>query len=298
MYYVEFKRTKFLIVSIILLFFISAFSFSVNAEEELVLLPDEEQTVSDYSDEERVDVFAPKVKKRSNIVRRTIKTKKDPALQDNAFVSGNNNPTFNGFVTTILLVIFALFSFLVLTKFFLSREQFNKPGSLLDELAQKFTGGLSSSNGLKLIQTLILTPGQSLYLIEIDGRRILVGGTQQGGVQFVSDLSHGSLNTDKLDFKQIEDYKISANNSKDIACINGVSSGARENKLLKQVEANANPFNSQETSLDEHLPDEIKQNVINNNSISRQTFKRRTNFRKSLLSESGNGVEELLRNRQ
>ncbi len=298
MYYVEFKRTKLLIVSVILLFSISAFSFSVNAEEELVLLPDEEQTVSDYSDEERVDVFSPKVKKRSNIVRRTIRTRRNPAIQDKVFISGNNSPTFNGLLTTVLLVIFALFSFLVLTKLFLSRDQFNKPGSLLDELAQKFTGGFSNSNGLKLIQTLILTPGQSLYLIEIDGRRILVGGTQQGGVQFVSDLSQGPLNAAKLDFKQIEDYKISTNNSKDIASMNGVHIGARENRLFKQVEANANPFNSEEANLEENLPDEIKQNVVNNNSISRQTFKRRTNFRKSLLSEHVNGAEELLRNRQ
>ena len=172
----------------------------------------------------------------------------------------------------------------------MSRDQFGKPGSLLDELAQKFTGGFSgSSQGLKLKQTLILTLGQNLYLIEIDDKRLLVGGTQHGGVQFLTDLTNDALKNEKLNFKQIEDYKIPAKAITEAAFANG----------LNKMSANPtidNPFMEEQNALEnKNLPDEIKQKVIINGLHNRQTFKRRTNFRKSLFNENMNNAEELLR---
>ena len=282
MYYVELKKIRFLSLIIISFFAFSFLSFSVKAEDELVLLPDEEQTVSnDFSEDDTQDRI---------IVKRKSRVKREPFLRDNVFMPSNDSATFNALLMRVSLIIFALIGFLVLIKMFMSRDQFGKPGGLLDELAQKFTGGFSgSSQGLKLKQTLILTPGQNLYLIEIDGKRILVGGTQQGGVQFLTDLTKGTLKNEKLDFKQIEEAP------KALAGMVFSSEFNRtDNKPVSIV--TENPFMGEPDALvNKDLPDEIKQKVIVNGLHNRQTFKRRTNFRKSLFNENMNTAEELLR---
>ena len=123
-------------------------------------------------------------------------------------------------------------------------------------------------------------PGQNLYLIEIDGKRLLVGGTQQGGVQFVADLTQSMSKNEKLDFKQAEEYKISSKGTIDMALANGMNNNNKET-----------PFVAQDILENKSMPDEIKQNGLH----GRQTFKRRTNFRKSLFNENMNNGEELLR---
>ena len=270
MYYVELKKIRFLSLIIILFITFSFLSLNVRAEEELVLLPDEQQTVDSDFDED--DAF-----ENNTIVRRKSRVKREAFLHDKAFIPANDSATFNGLVMRVSLIIFALVGFLIFIKLFMSRDQFGKPGSLLDELAQKFTGGFSgSSQGLKLKQTLILTPGQNLYLIEIDDKRLLVGGTQNGGVQFLTDLTNGTLNNDKLDFKHIEDYKIPAKAITEAVFANG----------LNNISVNHNPFMEEQNVLEnKNLPDEIKQKVVINGLHNRQTFKRRTNFRKSLFNE-------------
>ena len=281
MYYVEFKRIKLLGFIIILFFTFSFLSFSVGAEDELVLLPDDEQTVNnDFSEDDGAQT--------STIVKRKIRSKRMPSLNDRVFIPSNDNATFNGLVMRVSLIIFALLGFLVLVKMFMSREQFGKPGSLLDELAQKFTGGFSNTQGLKLKQTLILTPGQNLYLVEIDGKRLLVGGTQQGGVQFLTDLTKNMAKNENLDFKQIEEAPKALSG---IALSNGLN--RNNNKSMTVIE---NPFMEGQDSLaNKNLPDEIKQKVVVDGIVGRQTFKRRTNFRKSLFNENVNHAEELLR---
>jgi hypoxanthine-guanine phosphoribosyltransferase len=123
-------------------------------------------------------------------------------------------------------------------------------------------------------------PGQNLYLIEIDGKRLLVGGTQQGGVQFVADLTQSMSKNEKLDFRQAEEYKIPSKSTIDMALANGMNSNNKET-----------PFIAQDILENKNMPDEIKQNGLH----GRQTFKRRTNFRKSLFSENMNNAEDLLR---
>ena len=279
MYYVELKKIRFLSLIIISFFAFSFLSFSVKAEDELVLLPDEEQAVSnDFSEDDTQDRI---------IVKRKSRVKREPFLRDNVFMPSNESATFNALLMRVSLIIFALIGFLVLIKMFMSRDQFGKPGGLLDELAQKFTGGFSaSSQGLKLKQTLILTPGQNLYLIEIDGKRILVGGTQQGGVQFLTDLTNGTLKNEKLDFKQIEEAPKAL-----AGMVFSNEFNRTDNKPVSIV--TENPF--MDASMNKDLPDEIKQKVVINGLHNRQTFKRRTNFRKSLFNENMNTAEELLR---
>lgn len=280
MYYVELKKVRFLGLIVILFFAFSFLILNVRGEDELVLLPDDEQSVnSDFSEDD--DVFNYKASKRNTIVKRKATSKRESFLHDSVFIPHNEGLTFNALVMRVSFIIFTLFVFLVLIKMFLSRDQFSKPGSLLDNLAQKFTGSFANTQGLKLKQTLILTPGQNLYLIEIDGKRLLVGGTQQGGVQFLCDLTQGTLKNEKLDFKQIEEP---------VALTNGMNKQAKYD-----LQPNETPFMIQDIISNKDLPDEIKQKIVVNGSQNRQTFKRRTNFRKSLFNENMNQAEELLR---
>jgi len=47
----------------------------------------------------------------------------------------------------------------------------------------------SNECNLKLIQSLVLCPGQNLYVVEAYNRKILLGGTVQGGIHFLTDLT-------------------------------------------------------------------------------------------------------------
>ena len=279
MYYVEFKKIKSLGLIIVLFFTFSLLIISVKAEDELVLLPDDEQTVgNDFSDDSSYS---------TTIVKRKSKFKKEPFLRDKVFMPTNGSLTFNRLLTRVSLIIFALLGFLILIKLFMSRDQFGKPGSLLDEIAQKFTGNFSSSQGMKLKQTLILTPGQNIYLIEIDGKRLLIGATQQGGVQFLADMTQSTLKNEKLDFKQIEEQPM--------AMPEIMMSSDLKGRPARYMNGNGaeNPFTVKEALTAKELPNEIKQTLVNQNG----KFKRRTNFRQSLFNENMNGAEDLIRSR-
>src|SRR3989338_7242671 len=47
----------------------------------------------------------------------------------------------------------------------------------------------SNECNLKLIQSLVLCPGQNLYVVEVFNKKILLGGTVQGGIHFLTDLT-------------------------------------------------------------------------------------------------------------
>ncbi len=278
MYYVELKKFKFALLVVILFFTFSFFSLNVFAEEELVLLPDEQTVESNYDDSSYGD-------RKSHIVKRKLKNQ--AGLQDRVFIPSNRNVSINGLLGSVSLVVFALLIFLGIAKLVFSRDQFGKPGGLFDEIAQKFTGGLSGSQGMKLKQTLILTPGQNIYLVEIDGRRLLVGGTQQGGVQFLADLTMSSLGNEKFDIRQIDEIPKSV--------YEGISgnhvNSDKQNKYTTLNYAGDTPFVGQDIIATKNMPDEIKQPIVSQNG----KFKRRTNFRQSLFNDSMNGKEELLR---
>jgi flagellar biogenesis protein FliO len=51
-----------------------------------------------------------------------------------------------------------------------------------------------NTKGLTMKQSLNLTPSQSVYVVEVDGKKLLMGCTQQGGVQLLADLSNQPMN--------------------------------------------------------------------------------------------------------
>ena len=212
--------------------------------------------------------------------RKPVKLNRNPLiLRDSAFIA-NKDETFSGLVKRVGIIICVLLVILAMAKFLLSKNKFGQPGSLLDELAQKVTGSFSGFSGLqtlKLKQTLMLTPGQNIYLVEIEGKKLLLGGTQQGGVQFLADLT-GAEGKNLL-------IKHSVMNEEELRNqTNYVSNG----QPLKQFDFSKNasdiPFSTQPQLAVKEPEQEIFEEITNQQSVTafKQPFKKRANFRQSL----------------
>lgn len=213
---------------------------------------------------------------------------KDPLLLDDSVFASGNGVTLKGLITKVSLIVVALLIGLGLVKFFLARNKFDKPGSLLDEFTQKITGGFSSfSNvqGLKLKQTLILAPGQNVYLVEVEGKKLLLGATHNGGVQFLADLSPSNVG---IGLKPAP-----TSNASEASLVQIPKSHNDVNNQFKHVDILArqeieNPFLSIESVKTKETFETngnnvsgMKQEIQKENKIN-HSLKRRTNFRQSL----------------
>ena len=114
--------------------------------------------------------------------------------------SSREDIALNDLIFRIFLLAFISVGFLILIKVFLLKkrpeEEYNFSG--MDFLNNPFDsasnpgsqmGNLLNAQGLTLKQSLNLTASQSVNLVEIDGKKLLIGCTQQGGVQLLADLS-------------------------------------------------------------------------------------------------------------
>ena len=270
MYYVELKRIRFifLVVTILLL----TFTFSgVKAENELVFLDEDEEVSGEYYYEDEYDSSAQRPygrKSRTRIVeRRPNNQYRDLALSDEVFVQQDRNATFVSLLTKVTFIIALLIIALFLVKVFFSRERFGKPGSFFNDVAQKFASNFSNPQGLKLKQTLMLTPGQNLYVIEIEDKKLLIGGTQQGGVQFLADLTD-SIETNELGVKELEASLLEM----------------QDLNLQTKSPKGDNPFAQPNISANINEQTETRPKVMSGSQPNGKAFKRRTNFRQTLFN--------------
>lgn len=116
----------------------------------------------------------------------------------------------------------------------------------------------------------------------MEGRKILLGGTHQGGVQFLTDLTNlanpTNLNGNAHAFKQMPD-----NNQEQfknpIPSEQVIFSGLLNGKTSEKQEKNRDLIVN-----DQENPYFVKQEVRNDlPAIPKQPFKRRVSFRESLL---------------
>ena len=213
----------------------------------------------------------------------------DPLLLDDSVFASGNGVTLKGLITKISLIVMALLIGLGLVKLFLSRNRFDKPGSLLDEFTQKITGSFSSfSNvqGLKLKQTLILAPGQNVYLVEIEGKKLLLGATHNGGVQFLADLTQ---NPSGISFKPASMPALEPVSAQVPKNHNDLNNQFKHIDMFARPEIE-NPFLSIEPiktkesfsfETNSNNGSSVKQEIQKENKIN-HSLKRRTNFRQSL----------------
>ena len=277
------KVNLLLIVFLLALHSFNIFSLKVFAQENY----DNQSELENYYDTEQPDSYENLEATNRSKQRKSKPTKNSLMLSDSAFVA-DKNTTFNGLVKQVVFIVLFSLVAMAIVKFFLAKNKFHQPGSLLDDLAQKVTGafsGISNVQTLKLKQTLMLTPGQNIYLVEIDSKKLLLGGTQQGGVQFLADLTEKA---DSLIKPSIENQHYTKNLiQNDFHTMAGGDFG----KPIKHVELtkniNDNPFankvQEQDLPFDEPINNQSQQLIedIHKPQIQKQPLKR-TNFRRSL----------------
>ena len=259
MYFILLKRSKifYLFLALVILFgFLSIF---VKAEEDSLLLPPKSLEVSNTVDDEE-NYYDSNESTEYNLEKPYTKTKKLKNVDDSLFVAPEGT-TLRDLFMRISFIVLMLFGVLLIIKVYLSRRQFGSPGNFLDSLTHKFASSFLPHSTLKLIQTMMLTPGQNLYMVEVEGKKLLLGGTQQGGIQFLADLNSSNI-TSNLDFKQIEEYQ---NTMKHIP-----SEIIQEPKVAMTDNSASNSLESPFTMIKP--------------PHSTQMIKRRMNFKKSLLS--------------
>ena len=222
--------------------------------------------------------------------------------EDRAF-STKKNITLGGLILRVSGIVLLLLGALFFVKVYLTRNNLLPQGNFLEELTQKLTNNFSTftPSMVKLKQSLILTPGQNIYLVEVEGKKLLLGGTHQGGVQFLADLSDKSIAGGNIDFKQIEEYQnnFGQNHSNVTYEIK-----PDVNKQFKHIDLFSGPLpeNPYLTALTQNQPEPVNvfKPVSVEQSVQKQElkplklpFRRRSNFRKTLLSEAVNSQNEV-----
>lgn len=259
MFFIQYKKPTLFYLFVVLIISFGFINSFVNAEEDYLLLPEESLEVvnnSEAFDSESYRSSDDYEESRTTPKRKSSKKTNPLLISDSAFTSGRP-VTFQELMTRVALIVLFLFGILIFVKMVMSKNRFDRPGNLFDNLAQKFNStfsGFSNHQELKLVQTLMLTPGQNIYMVEVEGKKLLIGGTQQGGIQFLADLTKSDANGNGIiDFRQIEDLQIQTQN---------------------QNPEKHMPFNS------------VNEPAEPVKDLSKQAFKRRVNFRQSLLSKS------------
>ncbi len=229
------------------------------------------------------------------------KLKNNPlVLHDSVFRNGGN-VSINDLVLKVAMVSVLLLTILGIVKMLVSRNRFSQVGSVLDEFAQKFSGGLSSfsGEGLKLKQTLVLTPGQNLYLVEVEGKKLLLGATHHGGVHFLADMTSKNLKLNNntgnqlVGTENLSNMPITGNIATNQDMKNSNGNGHFKHVDMFSKTLIENPFSNVSHSFQEELKPEFvheqrseeQPEVILSKANSKSTLKKRTNYRQYLFNE-------------
>lgn len=192
----------------------------------------------------------------------------------------NDGLTLKTLFVKVSLIVFVLFVILAVVRIFLARNRFSRVGSIFDEFTQKIAGNLSylsQGGGLKLKQTLTLAPGQNIYLVEVDEKKLLLGATHHGGVHFLTDLTQISSRNYNL--------------SKHVGILSAKQLDEHDNKDIPFVASTiTDSINGSTSNSDLGTNTTIGINVkepstnLHGQPLS-QPLKRRTNFKQSLLKD-------------
>ncbi len=318
MFYKELTKLSIVkfIFSVIFFAIVFLLSFSVNyvyAKDGYLVLSEDSELNNEiaeeqYSESDYDNVFNYNDSEHKQFVERKpslSRSKRNQLMFNEQAFFNKPRITLGGLILRISGIVALLIGCLLLVKFYFNKNNLSLNGNLWGELTQKLSNNFSSlaSNLVKLKQTLILTPGQNIYLVEIEGKKLLLGGTHQGGVQFLADLSDKMASTEGLGFRQLED---SQNN----AFARNVSYEIKNdfNKPYKHMDIFSTPLpeNPYLTSSVQQEPDAIvpvkppteqliTQKPETKSSTSKLSFRRRTNFRQTLLSESAANQEDISR---
>ena len=263
------RKYVFLLISVLLLF--ALFEYKVIAADSV----SNDYSAFEESDSSDTESYNPPVKKKKHLQKRN-----PLELSDNTFNSSENS-TFQALLFRVSMIVLILLAIFGIVKIFAKRRGVIQVSGFLEGIAEKFGGNLSAFasqlGGLTLKQSLILAPGQNIYLVEVDGKRLLLGATQYGGVQFLADLTAKNESVGNksslLSGKQIEEFQ-----------------SQKKHNLLKE-NMQQSPFfepNLQALKEESAQMDIPEQKVTREFSVhsGRGSFKKKVNFKESLLQNS------------
>jgi flagellar biogenesis protein FliO len=280
------RKNGFLLIIVLLL--LTLFQYKVNAAD----IDTSDYSAFEESSSSETESYSPPATKSKRHFQ-----KRDPLeLSDSTFNSSENN-TFQALlfrVTTIVLILLMIFGVI---KILANRRGVIQGNGFLEGLKDKFSGNLSAFTsqlgGLTLKQSLILAPGQNVYLVEVDGKRLLLGATQYGGVQFLADLTTKNESVGNkssiLSGKQIEEFQ----SQKKYNFLNHFPGNQSQKEAMQQT-----PFfesNSQASKEEPSQIDMSEQKVAREFSVhsNRNSFRKKVNFKESLLRNSVAGENAL-----
>ena len=271
------RKYVFLLISILLLF--ALFEYKAIAADSV----SNDYSVFEESDSSDTENYNPPVKRKRNLQKRN-----PLELNDSTFNSSESS-TFQALLFRVSMIVLILLAIFGVVKMFAKRRGVIQGGGFLEGIAEKFGGNLSAFasqlGGLTLKQSLILAPGQNVYLVEVDGKRLLLGATQYGGVQFLADLtakneSVGNKST-LLSGKQTEEFQSQKKNN--------LLNHFPNNQIYKE-NMQQSPFfePNLQTSKEESAQMDTEQKVTREFSVhsGRGSFKKKVNFKESLLQNS------------
>lgn len=239
------RKNGFLLI--IVLFLLTLFQYKVSAAD---IDTSDYSAFEESSSSETESYSPPAIKSKRHFQKR------DPLeLSDSTFNSSENN-TFQALlfrVTTIVLILLMIFGVI---KILANRRGVIQGNGFLEGLKDKFSGNLSAFTsqlgGLTLKQSLILAPGQNVYLVEVDGKKLLLGATQYGGVQFLADLTAKNESVGNkssiLSGKQIEEFQ----SQKKYNFLNHFSGNQSQKESMQQT-----PFSEQNLQISKEEPLQI-----------------------------------------
>ena len=253
-----------------------------------------------------------------------VKEKEDLTNLKESSTTSPDKSGVKDFICRFFMLTFFLMLCLIFIKEFISKK-INKISleNVVKNLTQ-FRENFIAKEGLKLKQKLALAPGQNVYLVEIAGKELLIGGTPKGGIQFLTDLSKEvkeSLNeikeenkTEQTDKKnetvvndsheeknsvnRIRHFVLNTSNQTDLKNEEIVENTKKEFENLEiftdrfiQDPIVENPFlnvvDAQKTSCEKSSKGSISleaKKIARNKTLTANAFKRRTNFKKSFKS--------------
>lgn len=269
MFFLQLKRSSFFYLILALIITFVFLTILAKAEEEYLLvtekLPKKNIELTNQVSDENYEIIEEEDVDYESQRRNT----KNPLYISDKVFTQEKSLTTNDLIKKVSLIVFVLLGVLFLIKIFLSKRSFSEPGSLFDRFTNKISNAFLNTSTVKLVQTLVLIPGQNLYVIEVEGKKLLIGGTQNG-VQFLADLTSKfnlSSSSGNLSFKQIDDLQGSQGSMQQVPFT--MTSGIKVNEPIK-IESEEN-----------NAPQ----------IYSKSVFKRRINYKQSLLNKTNNGQE-------
>ena len=275
---------KFLIALVILVILTGSVCIYSNANAGAIVV---EKKISSEAEEGLIDDYYLTEEKPVKTKKTRQKHKKNKSfdtleLSDSYFLQQDKQPTLKDLLFKVSSIFLFLLGILIIVKSTSNSKSGNFSG-FLGKLKLMMKSNLlapSELDSLKLIQSLTLTPGQYIYLVEINNKKILLGSTAQGGINYLTDLSQEVLK--ELDFKQIEFLQEQSKKQSD----NDISNiFVKDDKLPEVNEKHEKILNK--ASFD--LINSTRENNVQKSEPPKiiresQSFKRRTRFSQTLLT--------------